>query len=314
MKTKLILYCIALFTYSCISHANSFIENRQGAISSYLKIRDVGIFATVEIFEYSFDKKVTAEFLEKLEELPLYADNEEKTKQILTDYWDRSKHANFSRINIDILGSDYKVTCLYAEHKSENGKKIISDKNITFSGIGQLISKYDTETKKLLLSTIPAEAAPYKEIPFIKMYMLSPYILVEPPSLKLNHDSIKIQNNNIITLKCLKNACTERIYTAKQNFPIVLKMRLFKKNFESKEKNISEIFYKCYKPFENKLFSQIYFPSIIVESPSIEGDVRQITVAYIKAMREKHIKESDLEIDIDKDAKIYPYLDEANAR
>ena len=311
MKSKLVVGYIMLLSHS-ILYANSFVADLKNAFSSYSTIRNNGISIVVELSEYSLVKEDAEKFAKKLENLPLYADDNIELEKILLDYKNRTEHVNFSRISVTILASNYKAICLHSESKSSNKEKIVSDSRLTFSAIGELISAYDSQSKKLVISTVPKDSVPYGEIPFIRMFLLNPYLIANPP-LRLTSSSIKILNNRITTVNCLK-LCTERMYEMRGNFPILLKTRVFSKNNENKEENRLFLHYRGYKLLENKFVQGVYYPSILIEfTPSVEN-IQQIKVAYIKTIASQAIKEDDLEIKIDRDAKIYPYLDEINAR
>lgn len=311
MKIKLVIGYIMLLSHS-ILYANSFVTDLKNAFSSYSTIRNNGISIMLELSEYSLGKEDAEKFTQKLENLPLFADDNAGLEKILLDYRNRTEHVNFSRISVKFLASNYKAICLHSESKSLNKEKIVSDIPLTFSAIGELISAYDSHSKKLVISTVPEDSVPYSEIPFVRMFLLNPYLIANPP-LQFTSSSIKILNNRITTVNCLK-LCTERMYEMKENFPILLRMRVFSKNNEAKEENRLLLHYRGYKLLENKFVPGIYYPSILIEStPSVES-IQQIKVVRIKTITSQTIKEDDLEIKIDKDTKIYPYLDEINAR
>lgn len=300
-----------IFSYSILC-ANSFITDLKTAVSGYSTIRNNGLSIIVELSEYHLDKDIAEEFAKKLKNLPLFADGNIDIEKFLLNYRNRAKHANFSRLNINFLASNYKATCFYSESQSLNKEKIISNNHLVFSSIGELVSSYDSNSKQLVISTVPKDSVPYGEIPFIRMFLLNPYLIVNP-NIQLTSSSIKIMDNRIITVNCLK-LCTERIYEMMENFPILMKMRVFRRDNEAKEENCLSLHYREYKLLKNKIASGIYYPSVLVEyTPTIEN-IQQIKVAYIKTVISQPIKENDLEIKIDKDTKIYPYLEEINAR
>lgn len=312
MKIKSIIYWIILFMCGCASCENSFDDFLDNAYSKYSKIRNEGLYFEVEQYEYTFDKKDAAEFLQKLKALPLFAENNGGLKKLLTDYDYRSKYTVFTDISIDMLSYNYKTTGLCKRTKFDKGEKITYQNSTTFSAIDGTLPSYYPEDNLLLITYLEKEAIPYYETPFIKMYLLNPYIY-EKPLIELTHSSIKYVGDKIITKKCVK-ACTESTFEMKGDFPIRIEMLGFINKNTTEENKRVEVYYRGYKPFATKSVSEIYFPSISIEADKPKGDIQEIRIAHIKIMKPKPLKKSDLEIKVDKNTKIKYYPCKKNSQ
>ena len=260
----------------CASCENSFDDFLDNAYSKYSKIRNEGLYFEVEQYEYTFDKKDAAEFLQKLKALPLFAENNGGLKKLLTDYDYRSKYTVFTDISIDMLSYNYKTTGLCKRTKFDKGEKITYQNSTTFSAIDGTLPSYYPEDNLLLITYLDKEAIPYYETPFIKMYLLNPYIYGD--------------------------------------FPIRIEMLGFINKNTTEENKRVEVYYRGYKPFATKSVSEIYFPSISIEADKPKGDIQEIRIAHIKIMKPKPLKKSDLEIKVDKNTKIKYYPCKKNSQ